>query len=219
MADATTAPPESSPVLPVAAGALVAVGTAEAFRGALVGVRNAAVLQTVATWRSVVTVADLLPTVRAFAVLTALVVAREQRRAVALADLYLATLLRTRPTGLDPIPFLGNPSTPAPLGAALASSSALVRHGLEQGADEGTALHRGLHRATRIVSTEVVRAGTDALAELAKDRTTGWRRHTGPDPCPICAGLADGTVNRWGEAVSAHPHCSCVQEVVTDDLA
>lgn len=213
----TTAPAEPSSragtVGAVVAGVAV-LETAEAFRSALVALRTRAVLAVATLWKAMVSV-DRLARIGDFGTLAALVVEAAQRQGVALAALHASGILRTPPSGIDPGRFVGNPSTSAPLPAVLASSSIYVRHALATGHDEAVALERGLHRATRITSTEVTRAGTDALAELARD-TSGWRRVTGPSPCAICAGLADGTVNRWDEAVSAHPHCSCVQEVVTD---
>lgn len=187
---------------------------AETFRLLLLALRGSAVMAVADLWAALVTVADLWPSVRRFGVVAALVTGRGQVRAVALADAHVSALLGIPTTGIAPARFLGNPSTPTPLPLVLASSGHYVARALDQGRDEAEALDRGLARAVRIVSTETTRAGTDAVAELARDRTEGWRRVTGPKPCAICTGLADGTVNPWDEAVSAHPHCSCVQELV-----
>lgn len=97
----------------------------------------------------------------------------------------------------------------------LASSSAYVRHALARGELPEVALGAGLGRAARLTSTEVQRAGTDAVAELAaRSASSGWRRHLGPKACVICRGLADGSVEPWSAKVAAHPHCSCVPEPV-----
>ncbi|MEJ7765031.1 MAG: hypothetical protein WKF86_06010 [Acidimicrobiales bacterium] len=182
----------------------------------LLALRGSAVLGVADLWAALVSVADLWPSVRRFGVAASLVTGRAQTRAVALADLHVANVLGIPPTGIAPARFLGNPSTPTPLPLVLASSGHYVARALAPGRDEAEALDRGLARAVRITATETARAGTDAVAAIAQDRTEGWRRVTGPKPCPICAGLADGSINPWDdeEKISAHPHCSCVAEIV-----
>lgn len=164
----------------------------------------------------------LAATTEEFARIAATVVLAGQRAAVTLADAFVALVL-SRETGLlypargvDPAPFLGLRDTDAPLEAVLASSQVFVRRALEQDRPEEEALAYGAHRAVRLGATEVVRAGADALAALADDSglSPGWRRVTGPTACPVCAGLADGSLQPWDAEVQAHPHCSCVARPV-----
>ena len=110
------------------------------FRLALLALRGSAVMAVADLWTALVTVADLWPSLRRFGVGAALLTGRAQVRAVALADLHVAGVLGIPQTGINPTPFLGNPSTPVPLPLVLASSGHYVRRALDQGRDEAEAL-------------------------------------------------------------------------------
>lgn len=191
-----------------------AVVSALALRRALLVVRRFTLADVARAWRVVVP-AELAATTAAFALVAAVAVLTGQRAAVRLADVWFARRLGLPPAGLDPAPFLGLRDTEAPLPAVLASSGAYVRRALDRGHDEPLALASGLYRAERLASTEVTRAGTEAVAELAtRSGSAGWRRLPGPGACEVCRGLADGSLQPWSAKVAAHPHCSCMPEPV-----
>lgn len=222
LAPSSPAPPaEAGHVAAGGAGAtLTVVGglvTAEAFRRAVLNLRRQLVASLLIGWSGFVDLADLGRSVSNFGMVGAALVDGAQRRAVGIAAQYVSSALGIPPTGIDPAPFLGNPSTPLPLSVVLAGPPlATIRHNLAQGQPAEVALDRGRYRAARIAQTEVQRAGNDAVAHLAADRSPGWIRHLGDAPCPICRGLADGSIRPWSEAVSAHPLCSCAPQVAME---
>ena len=190
--------------------AAAAVASAVALRTALVALRGLTLADVASAWR-LVEVERLAETCALFGAVAAAVLLRGQRSAVRLADVWAARLFGRPTTGLDPAPFTGLRGTDAPPGAVLASSGAYVAYGLALGHEPDLALVSGLYRAQRLTSTEVTRAGTEAAAELAAaEGSPGWRRHVGPGACPVCVGLADGSIRPCDERVAGHPHCSCV---------
>lgn len=68
-------------------------------------------------------------------------------------------------------------------------------------------------RLTRIARAEPLYAGQSAFAAalVAAPVAVGWRRATGPDPCPLCTRLADGVVRPSSVRMATHTGCSCVQ--------
>lgn len=185
------------------------VAAALALREALVRVRNATAGRVAELWRAVVDLEDITRSAAVFGAAATGMVEAGQRVAVALADLWAGRVFGRGPRGIDPARFVGA-SAQTPLPAVLASSGAYTWRALLRGADEPTALASGLYRATRVTTTEVTRAGLEAVADIAlQEGSPGWRRRTSPGACPVCRGLADGSLQPWDEAVAAHPFCSC----------
>lgn len=190
---------------------LESVAAALFLRDLLLRVRNATAAQVAALWRLLFDIEDITASATVFGAAAASTVQGGQVLAVEAANAWFTGVIGAAPRGLDPTPFLGVKDTTVALPDVLASSGLFVWAALERGEAEEQARAAGLYRALRLTSTETMRAGTDAVADLASDGgSTGWRRQTGPNPCPICQGLADGSLHPWDEAISAHPHCSCI---------
>lgn len=70
-------------------------------------------------------------------------------------------------------------------------------------------------RLGRLAAAEPLAAGQDAfMAAMAARRVSGWVRVTDPDPCPLCATLADGRVRPPTVQFARHPGCGCIQRPV-----
>lgn len=146
----------------------------------------------------------------------AAVVARAASRATAAADLSLA---------------LADPGTPAlPLGLTSEPGVAVrARKGLATLLDElpgdppddgeAAAARREpiTARAVRLARAESLDAGLKAYRDgMTRRGVRGWTRVTGPDPCPLCAGLAArNEVLPADHRMATHVGCSCVQRPTT----
>lgn len=77
------------------------------------------------------------------------------------------------------------------------------------------ALHTGPRLTVvrrQIVENEILWSARTAQrdAMTATPEVDGWRRLTDADPCPMCRGLADGSVLPPEVDMVAHPSCACV---------
>lgn len=150
-----------------------------------------------------------------FVTLAAARIARSNRRAVAMADLALATriaqVMRRPPTTLGLLPDDREVDQPR-----IAKSVRTVL--AEQIVTAGSATELAESRATRL--GRLARAETQSTVQdatqrgMAERQLPGWTRETDPDPCPLCTGWADGVVRRPTVRMIRHVGCSCVQQPV-----
>jgi len=152
-----------------------------------------------------------------FRELAAGVIAAHNARAVTLADLALAAVLSvelgrlTPPLGL--LAADDRPRLRAALGTLLGRAGSLELPGAStaERSDAETAM------VARIARAEPLYSGQSSFrAGMQRRRVPGWTRGTGPAPCPVCAGLADGTVLSPSTAMYTHRGCSCFQIPTTE---
>ena len=135
--------------------------------------------------------------IQAAAPFIAAVISSHNARAAALADLALTAVLR-KATG-RPIPALGLSVTDDEPGR-LAKA---VRTVFDETDEPGP-------RLARLARAEPLQAGRRAFAEGMRRRgVPGWTRNTGPDPCPLCQQLNDGSALPPTVEMADHPGCSC----------
>lgn len=153
-----------------------------------------------------------------FAALAATSVATHNAQATVLADLALAAAL-TAALGV-PVPPLGLGPDPSDrtrlrgsLGTLLARGRDLALPGADE-TDRAVAVGRMVRRLGR---AEPLDAGRRAYTAGMRQRpeVIGWARVTGPDPCPLCRSLDDGSVLPPEVPMAHHPGCSCVAQPVT----
>lgn len=153
-----------------------------------------------------------------FAALAATSVATHNAQATVLGDLALTAALTTA-LGV-PVPALGLSPDPSDrtrlrgsLGTLLARGRDLVLPGADD-TDRAVAVGRMLRRLGR---AEPLDAGRRAYAAGMRQRpeVIGWTRVTGPDPCPLCRSLDDGSVLPPEVPMAHHPGCACVAQPVT----
>jgi hypothetical protein len=71
-------------------------------------------------------------------------------------------------------------------------------------------------RVARIGRAEPLDAGQRAsLRAMRAHRVGGWTRVTTGEACPLCTGLADGSVYPPTTSMITHPGCDCIAEPVT----
>ena len=144
----------------------------------------------------------------------AAVVARAASRAVAAADLSLAVALAVAGSLPVPLGLLPDPRVPARAREGLTTLLAtLPGEPPEDGAAAAERRKPITPRAVRLARNESLNAGADAYTEgMTRRRVPGWTRVTGPDPCPLCAGLAArDEVLPASHRMARHTGCSCVQ--------
>ncbi len=146
-----------------------------------------------------------------FRTLAAAVIAAHNARAVTLADLALAAVLAVELARLVvPLGLLATDDRPRlreALGTLLARAAALEL----PGADAVERSDAELAMMARIARSEPLAAGQGTFQRgMQRRRVPGWTRGTGPAPCPVCAGLADGTVLAPSTVMYTHRGCSCV---------
>jgi hypothetical protein len=146
-------------------------------------------------------VASAYETLRAagFIIAAAQIVAVFNVRAVALADLAVASLLATLPLGL---------SRPDDDDERLVVSFTTL---LDRIAEDPPEVARA--KVSRIAMGEPLDSGRLGLrqAMAAHPRlVVGWTRRARPDACELCRALADGTVLPPEHRMYDHPGCNCV---------
>ncbi len=142
------------------------------------------------------------------------VVARAASRATAAADVSLAAALA--PAGTPPLPLGLVPADGVSEHARKGLVSLLDLLSGEATSDGPAAAARRapiMARAVRLAREQSLDAGQRAYADgMTRRRVPGWTRVTGPDPCPLCAGLAGrGEVLPAAHRMARHVGCSCVQ--------
>lgn len=141
-----------------------------------------------------------------FVLTAARLLARFNLRAVALADLSLASVLDALPLGLT-----------RPEGDAdrlEKSFTTLVERIREDPPEIAVA------KVERISRAEPLDAGREAYLEAMVEREViGWTRKTDADPCELCASLADGTVLEPSHPMYDHPGCNCQPVPVLEGAA
>jgi hypothetical protein len=140
----------------------------------------------------------------AFITTGAAVVASFNAAATALADMALASIIKTLPLGLArPLDELDR------LVRAFTTLGELI-------ADDEPEAARA--KVARIARAEPLDAGREAFQAAMKahpEVVIGWRRQTQPGACERCLALADGTVLATDSKIIDHPGCNCVAVPVT----
>lgn len=99
----------------------------------------------------------------------------------------------------------------APSGVILPNQEDRLQQALTTLADRGDT-----PAAVRFGRTEPLTAGRWAYSQTLRrhHQRVGWRRITGPDPCPLCTKLAIADFVPADVTPIDHPACSCVQQPV-----
>lgn len=153
-----------------------------------------------------------------FLAVGAAVVARGVARATVAADLSLAAVLAA--PGMPPLPLGLLPADGTTARARRGLSTLLGTLPGDPPTDGAAAAARRepiTARAVRLARAESLAAGHVAYRTgMTRRRVPGWVRVTGPDPCPLCAGLAArGEVLPPDHKMATHVGCSCVQRPTT----
>jgi hypothetical protein len=144
----------------------------------------------------------------------AAVVARAASRATAAADLSLAAAVT--PAGSPPLPLglLPDPGVAVRARKGLATLLDTLPGDPPDDGEQAAARREPITaRAVRLARAESLDAGRKAYREgMTRRGVPGWVRVTGPDPCPLCAGLAArAEVLPADHRMATHVGCSCVQ--------
>lgn len=196
-----------------------AIAATNAYREAVLRLRERAALMAAAAWRHV-NLEDLDGSYAVWATLLVSITEATKRQGVTLSDAYLAAFVAhetgraPRFQNLDPEPYLSTEDG-RPLTQALATPLLTVKSTIGAGQPQH-ALQYGLARATRIVAEEAMHAPRRALGDAmqAEDRVTGYRRVIGSRPCGSCLALASEAVLPPDESLKRHGHCRCTAEPV-----
>lgn len=137
--------------------------------------------------------------------LIAVIIAKANHKAVALADLSLAaTLVLQLRRPVAPLGLL--PPADDQERLATAATTLLAVSGLT------------VARVARLGRSEPLAAAANAYSEAIDQNplVTGWIRHASPAACKVCADLADNKVRASSVSMWHHPGCTCTQQPVTD---
>lgn len=148
----------------------------------------------------------------------AAVVALGASRAVAAADLSLAAALAAPGVPALPLGLLPDEGTADRARRGLATLLGLLPGDSPSDGVAAAARREPITaRAVRLARAESLAAGQAAYTEgMTRRGVSGWVRVTGPDPCPLCAGLAArGEVLPPDHRMATHTGCSCVQRPTT----
>lgn len=143
------------------------------------------------------------------------IISRQNRRAVALADMAMARQIsRELRRSVSPLGDEGGSDSEDSeeqqdrlAGALRTVISASVSSIADDDMSESVA-----RRLARVARSEPLARGQDMIQRALRTWGMGWTRATGPDPCEMCQGLADGTVLPADADMVRHTGCSCMQQ-------
>lgn len=193
----------------------------DAYRARLVSLRTQAAAVAKKAW-PIVSLDDLDGTVRQWAQVTGLTVARGQLAAATLTNLYLAAYVAAEtgrpaePSGVDLSEYEGKTEDGRPVTDLLVGAGIAVKVALGYGHNGNVALAAGLARGMRGASGQVLAAGRTAMDDMtrADSQIVGWRRVASGNACGVCLGAATGAIQSDEQVLLCHDSCRCTKEPV-----
>jgi hypothetical protein len=193
----------------------------DAYRARLVALRTQTATVAKQAW-PIVSLDNLDATVRQWAAVTGLTVARGQLAAATLTNLYLAAYVASEtgkpvePSGADLAQYEGKTEDGRPVTELLTGAAIAVKVSLGYGNSGNAALAAGLARGMRGATGQVLAAGRTAMDDMtqADQQIIGWRRVAAANACGVCLGAATGAIQQDAEVLLCHDSCRCTKEPV-----